>query len=28
MWLMLQQKEADDYIIASGNTYTLKSFIE
>jgi GDPmannose 4,6-dehydratase len=28
MWLMLQQKKADDYVIATGNTYLVKDFIE
>ncbi len=27
MWLMLQQKKADDYVISSGMTYTVKDFI-
>lgn len=28
MWLMLQQEEADDYVIATGETYTVRSFAE
>jgi len=28
MWLMLQQKEADDYVIATGETYSVKDFLE
>lgn len=28
MWLMLQQDQADDYIIATGSTYSLEVFIE
>jgi len=28
MWRMLQQKNADDYIIATGNTYSVKSFVK
>lgn len=28
MWLMLQQKSPDDYVIATGKTYTLESFVE
>ncbi len=28
MWLMLQQKEADDYVIATGETHTVREFIE
>lgn len=27
MWLMLQQDKADDYVIATGETYTLKDFV-
>jgi len=27
MWLMLQQEKADDYVIATGETYTLKDFV-
>ena len=28
MWLMLQQKKPDDFVIATGTQYTVKSFIE
>ncbi len=28
MWLMLQQKNCDDYIIATGKTFTLEDFIK
>ena len=28
MWLMLQQKKARDYIIATGKTYTVRQFID
>ena len=28
MWLMLQQSEPDDYVIAKGKTYTVKQFLE
>ena len=28
MWLMLQQKKPDDYVIASGKQYSVKKFIE
>lgn len=28
MWLMLQQKEPDDYVIATGETHTVKEFVE
>lgn len=28
MWLMLQQDEPDDYVIASGETYTVRQFVE
>lgn len=28
MWLMLQQKEPDDYVIATGETHTVKEFLE
>ncbi|MFZ3100884.1 MAG: GDP-mannose 4,6-dehydratase [Desulfitobacteriaceae bacterium] len=28
MWLMLQQKEADDYVIASGETHPVREFVE
>lgn len=28
MWLMLQQPEADDYVIATGETYSVKQFLD
>lgn len=28
MWLMLQQDEADDYVLATSKTYTIRNFIE
>ena len=28
MWLMLQQDEPDDYVIATGHQYSVKEFIE
>lgn len=28
MWLMLQEKEAEDYVIATGETHTVKEFVE
>ncbi len=28
MWLMLQQDEPDDFVIASGETYTVRQFVE
>lgn len=28
MWLMLQQDEADDYVVATGETYSVKQFLE
>lgn len=28
MWRMLQQETADDYVLATGNTYTVRSFVE
>jgi GDPmannose 4,6-dehydratase len=28
MWLMLQQPEADDYLIATGETYTVQQWVE
>jgi GDPmannose 4,6-dehydratase len=28
MWLMLQQDEPDDYVIATGRTYTVRKFLE
>ena len=27
MWLMLQQKKADDYVVATGETYSVKDFL-
>src|SRR5262249_54453289 len=27
MWLMLQQSEADDYVVATGETHTVKEFL-
>ena len=27
MWLMLQQKEPDDYVIATGESHTLEEFL-
>jgi GDPmannose 4,6-dehydratase len=27
MWLMLQQEEPDDYVVATGKTYTVKDFL-
>ena len=27
MWLMLQQDEPDDYVIATGETYTVRDFL-
>ena len=27
-WLMLQQKEADDFVVATGRTETVRKFIE
>ena len=27
MWKMLQQKKPDDYVISTGNSYTIKEFI-
>ncbi len=27
MWLMLQQRKADDFVVSSGKTYTVKDFI-
>jgi len=27
MWLMLQQKKADDYVVATGETYSVKEFL-
>jgi GDPmannose 4,6-dehydratase len=28
MWLMLQQSEADDYVVATGETHTVKKLVE
>ena len=28
MWLMLQQQCADDYVIGTGNVYTVREFVE
>ena len=28
MWLMLQQEQADDYVIATGETHTVREFVE
>jgi GDPmannose 4,6-dehydratase len=28
MWLMLQQKESDDYVIATGQTHSVKEFLD
>jgi GDPmannose 4,6-dehydratase len=28
MWLMMQQDKADDYVLATGETYTVRSFVE
>ncbi|MFA7245485.1 MAG: GDP-mannose 4,6-dehydratase [Candidatus Magasanikbacteria bacterium] len=28
MWMMLQQKEADDYVIATGETHSVREFVE
>jgi len=28
MWLMLQQEQADDYVIATGETHSVRSFVE
>ena len=28
MWLMLQQEEPDDYVIATGETYSVREFVE
>jgi GDPmannose 4,6-dehydratase len=28
MWLMLQQEEADDFVIATGETYSVREFVE
>lgn len=28
MWMMLQQEQPDDYVICTGNTYTIKEFLD
>jgi GDPmannose 4,6-dehydratase len=28
MWLMLQQNEPDDYVVATGETYSVREFLE
>lgn len=28
MWLMLQQNQPDDYVVATGNTYSVKEFLQ
>ena len=28
MWLMLQQDEPDDYVIATGETHSIREFVE
>ena len=28
MWLMLQQREADDYVVATGQTHSVREFLE
>ena len=28
MWLMLQQEKADDYVVATGETYSIRQFLE
>ena len=28
MWLMLQQEKADDYVIATGKTYSIRDFFD
>jgi len=28
MWLMLQQEEPDDYVIATGETHSIRDFLE
>jgi len=28
MWLMLQQDKPDDFVIATGKTYTVRQFVE
>ena len=28
MWMMLQQDEPDDYVLATGNTYSIREFLD
>jgi GDPmannose 4,6-dehydratase len=28
MWLMLQQEKPEDFVLATGKTYTVRSFVE
>ena len=28
MWIMMQQEDPDDYVICTGNTYTIRQFLE
>ena len=28
MWLMLQQQQADDFVIATGHTYSIREFLD
>ncbi|MCA1991484.1 MAG: GDP-mannose 4,6-dehydratase, partial [Coleofasciculus sp. S288] len=28
MWLMLQQQEADDYVVATGETHSIREFLD
>ena len=28
MWLMLQQDKPDDYVVATGETHTVREFVE
>jgi GDPmannose 4,6-dehydratase len=28
MWLMLQQEEADDYVVATGETHSIREFLD
>ena len=28
MWMMLQQDKADDYVVCTGKTYTIKQFLD
>ena len=28
MWLMMQQETPDDYVIATGETYSIKEFLD